>query len=228
MFSENLIKYRKKLGLSRQELAHRLNRLYSIECTGSTVQSWERGTNPKIEVIVALADVLGIPEQFLFNDSDHAVNKVLKEKLPQIKPIVENTVPIELVNGYIGAGSAGHLVGLHKTYEYFYIDSIAIDKKYRNKDLKALVVIGDSMEPYVSAGDIVIFYELQNIDSHIDGKYVITTSSGTMVKNLKFKINGDIVISSCNKIYQDELINFEDSQEYLDINGMVVGRILKS
>jgi phage repressor protein C with HTH and peptisase S24 domain len=156
------------------------------------------------------------------------VNKVLKEKLPQIKPIVENTVPIELVNGYIGAGSAGHLVGLHKTYEYFYIDSIAIDKKYRNKDLKALVVIGDSMEPYVSAGDIVIFYELQNIDSHIDGKYVITTSSGTMVKNLKFKINGDIVISSCNKIYQDELINFEDSQEYLDINGMVVGRILKS
>ena len=228
MFSENLIKYRKKLGLSRQELAHRLNRLYSIECTGSTVQSWERGTNPKIEVIVALADVLGIPEQFLFNDSDHAVNKVLKEKLPQIKPIVENTVQIELVNGYIGAGSAGHLVGLHKSHDFFYIDSIAIDKKYQNKDLKALIVIGDSMEPYIYAGDMVIYYELNENDSFSDGKYVITTSAGTMVKNLKFKINGDIIISSCNKTYKEEILNFEESQEYLDIHGMVVGRILKS
>jgi len=49
-----------------------------------------------------------------------------------------------------------------------------------------------------------------------------------MVKNLKFMCSGDIIISSCNKAYSDEIINSEESQELLDILGIVVGRILKS
>jgi phage repressor protein C with HTH and peptisase S24 domain len=62
----------------------------------------------------------------------------------------------------------------------------------------------------------------------IDGKYVIETSAGVMVKNLCFKSNGDIVISSCNRIYESETIRASESQEYLEIIGMVVGRVLKS
>ncbi len=228
MFAENLRKYRERLNLSREALAHRLNAIHGIKCTKDNVASWENNTNPKIEVIMALADVLGIPEQFLFNDSQRAVNEIIKETMPTVKPMIESTLSIELTNGYIGAGSAGHLVGLHKSHDFFYIDSIAIDKKYQNKDLKALIVVGDSMEPYIYAGDMVIYYELNSNDSFSDGKYVITTSAGTMVKNLKFKINGDIIISSCNKTYKEEIVNFEESQEYLDIHGMVVGRILKS
>ena len=103
-----------------------------------------------------------------------------------------------------------------------------VDKKHYYDKLESLVVIGDSMFPYVSAGDIVIFSVTVPGIKLIDGKYVIETSAGVMVKNLSFKCNGDIVISSCNKAYESETINANESQEYLNIVGMVVGRVLKS
>ena len=85
------------------------------------------------------------------------------------------------------------------------------------------------MIPYVNDDDIILFHPLKDTTHRLnDGKYVIQTINGTMVKNLKFMCSGDIIISSCNKAYSDEIINSNESQELLDILGIVVGRILKS
>jgi len=228
MFSENLKKYRNMIGLTQEQLALAINSLINNEYTKSNVQSWERGVNPKIEVIEAIAEILDIPVQYLFDDSDKAINQIISNKAPQLKEIVEHTLRIPLIDGYVGAGSGG-IIDAFKINEYVYIDNSSIKRKYLSETVIAIPVIGDSMIPYVNDDDIILFHPLKDTTHRLtDGKYVIQTINGTMVKNLKFMCSGDIIISSCNKAYSDEIINSNESQELLDILGIVVGRILKS
>jgi len=231
MFSKNLRKYRESLRMTRESLAYRLRVLHNMECTGANIQNWEKGTNPKIETISALADVLGIPEQFLFDDSEKAINKIIDKQIPRFSSMTEHTKKVPLLDGYVGAGSAGYAsyVAEGDTVNYLYVDNYMIKKKYRDKEILAMIVIGDSMQPYVNDGDIVLFSDIRGCNHrHTDGKYIIETINGTMVKNLRFKSNGDVVISSCNKAYGDEIIESNVSQERLDIIGVVVGRVLKN
>ena len=229
MFGQKLRYYREELGLTREQVAFRIREVYGEKCTGAHIQNWENGTNPKTTMISMLADVLGIPEQYLFDKSEKAIDMIVKDKVPMVKSMVENTIRVDMLSGYVGAGSVGHIIDMKAVPDVMYVDKMMIDKKYRNNKLQSIIVIGDSMSPYVDAGDIVMFSVTDPGTSHFpDGKYVIETAQGMMVKNLCFKCNGDIVISSCNKVYESETINAEASQEYINIVGMVVGRILKS
>lgn len=228
MFFELLKKYRTIRGLKQSELAEKINELLNTDIKSINVSKWEQGTNPKIEIIEAIAEILDIPVQYLFDDSDKAINKIISNKAPQLKDIVEHTLRIPLIDGYVGAGSGGIIDAL-KINEYVYIDSSSIKRKYLDETIIAIPVIGDSMTPYVNDDDIILFHPLKEITHKLnDGKYVIQNINGVMVKNLKFKCNGDIIISSCNKAYSDEIIKAGESQELLEILGIVVGRILKS
>jgi len=228
MFSEQLKKYRILRGLKQSDLADSINELIGTDIKSINVSKWEQGTNPKIEIIDAIALILDIPVQYLFDDSDKAINKIISNKAPQLKDIVEHTLKIPMIDGYVGAGSGG-IIDTIKMNKFVYIDNSSIKRKYVDETVIAVPVIGDSMVPYVNEDDIVLFHPLEDKTYNLnDGKYVIQTINGTMVKNLKFMCNGNIVISSCNKAYSDEVINSHESQEYLDILGCVVGRILKS
>ena len=229
MFNDNLKKYRALRGLTQEQLATAINGLLiGKEYKKSNVQSWERDVSPKLDVITAIADILNIPEQFLFDDSKEVINKIISNEAPALKMIVEHTLKIPLLKGYVGAGSAGVIDRLEVS-EFVYIDNSSIKRSYANKTIIALTVKGDSMKPYIDDDDIVLFNPISDGQYNLnDGKYIIQTINGTMVKNLKFMCNGDIVISSCNKSYSDEVIKSNESQEYLDILGCVVGRILKS
>ena len=228
MFGENLKKYRKAINLTREQVAFRVNRVYGVKCTGAHIQNWENGTNPKTSMISMLADVLDVPEQYFFDDSERAIDMIVRDKIPMVNTMVDAVMRIDLLNGYVGAGSAGHLIDTDIT-EVIHVDKMMIKKEYRDSaTLKSIVVVGDSMVPYVNEGDIVMFSVTKpGTCAYLDGKYVIKTSQGIMVKNLSFKCNGDIVISSCNKVYGSETIRAGESQEYLEILGMVVGRVLK-
>lgn len=228
MFGEQLKKYRVELRLTRKDVAIRLNDLHGYKYDAYNIQSWEEGTNPKIDVIIALADVLGIPEQLLFDDSQETINRIVDREIPNFNSFTEHTKKVPLIEGYIGAGSAGYLADEMNVIEYLYVDNQMIAKPYRKLEIEALVVIGDSMQGYVDEQDIILFYRIPPSYNLLDGKYVITTINGTMVKSLKFQANGNIVISSCNKSYPDEIISSKDSQEFLDVIGVVAGRVLKS
>lgn len=137
-------------------------------------------------------------------------------------------IKVPLLDGYVGAGSAGIIEKL-KVTDYIYVDIHYINKTYKNKSIKALEVIGDSMYPYVNSYDVILFTPLEKGQYNLtDGKYVIETINGIMIKNLSFKTNGNIIISSCNPTYPPEEIDSKESQEVLDIIGIVVGRILKN
>jgi len=228
MFGLNLKKYRKLNSYSQEDIANKISVLIAKKIKAVNVQSWESGTNPKLEVIVALAEILDIPEQFLFDDSKEVINKIVSKEVPTLKAIVEHTKRVPLLQGYVGAGSAG-IIDDVAIENYLYIDNCSIKSAYVNSDVRGLTVIGDSMQPYISENDIILFNPIQKGQYNLnDGKYIIETINGVMVKNLQFKTNGNIIISSCNKSYQSEEINKNESQEVLDILGIVVGRILKS
>jgi len=228
MFGTNLKNYREKAGFTLENLADRINDITNNKFNKSTIRTWENGSNPKIEIISIIADILNIPEQFLFDDSKKAINKIVSQEIPNIKQLQEHTKKVSFIDGYVGAGSGG-CINCETVSSFLYVDNSIIKKGYEDKEIKALTVIGDSMCPYVDNNDIVLFSHLQKGQYNCcDGKYIITTINGTMVKNLSFRTNGDIVISSCNKCYSDEIIKSNESQEILDIIGIVVGRILKN
>lgn len=238
MFNEKLKKYRKVARLTQSELAEKLEYKLGGSFTYSNIQSYERGTNPKLEVISAIAEILDIPEQYLFDDSDIKLDKLCsnvikqnpdkyKRKLMNNTEINRDVIKVPLIDGYVGAGSTGIIDSIDIS-DYLYVDNHSLKKAYKNKDIKALEVIGDSMIPYVDCCDIILFAPLDNNTHLIDAKYIIQTCRGVMVKNLSFKTNGNIIISSCNPVYPPEEINSNETQELIDILGIVVGRILKS
>ena len=228
MFGMQLKKYRKKNYLTQKELAYRVEVLTGRTCKTEYISAYENGTNPKIETIIALAEILNIPEQYLFDDSKVTIKKIISKELPSFHSLTENTIKIPLVDGYVGAGSGG-LFDEVKIIDHIYADRFSISKCHRESNrLRALIVVGDSMQPYVDNADIVIFNEIDTNIPSKDGKYIITTENGTMLKNLTFKTNGDVVISSLNPNYEPETIKRSESQEHFQVEGIVVGRILKS
>ena len=77
-FSEKLKKFRKKAGLTQEELAH--NTGYSI----MTIRRWEWGENsPRIDEVKALAKALEVTEADLLNDPppDNTGDWVIKIKV---------------------------------------------------------------------------------------------------------------------------------------------------
>lgn len=228
MFSELLKKYRKLGNLTQGQLASQLSIFLGYEIKPTNVQSWERGINPKLEIITSIAEILKVPVQFLFDDSKETINQIVKKEMPNFKNVIDHTKEISLLDGYCGAGSSADVNNL-RVMESLYVDNYMIKKAYRDEDIKALTIIGDSMSPYVNCQDIILFAPLNKGQYNLtDGKYIISTINGVMVKNLSFRCNGDIIISSENKAYTDEIIKANETQEYLDIVGIVVGRILKS
>lgn len=227
MLRDNLKKYRKSKGYTQEDIAKLLSDYLGEDIKKGTVSKWEsNGASPRLHIISALAHILDIPEQFLFDDSKKAIDKIVKSAMPNFRHVIEHTTKIPLLDGYIGAGSSSYLDDL-EVIDYLYIDNNYILDAFKKKEVNAIRVIGDSMSPYVNPDDIVLFSFLEPNFSHSCGKYIIETSNGLMVKNVSFKMNGDIIISSENKSYSDEVIKC-CSQEYLKIIGIVVGRILRS
>ena len=222
MFGKLLKKYRKLAKYTQSELAICVSQIIGYSITGDNIRSYESGTNPKLEIIEALALILKIPVQYLFDDSEYALSQFSNDK------DISDIKKAPLLDGYVGAGSAGVLDNIDIT-DYLYVDISSIKRAYKDKDIHALTVLGDSMIPYVDNQDIILFTKIEQGQYNLtDGKYIIQTINGIMVKNLSFKTNGDIVISSCNSIYPPEIINQNETQESLDIIGVVVGRYLKN
>ena len=203
------------------------------------VKKWRQGASvPKVREISVIAQALDIPEQDLFDPSkrDRIVKEELKkheEKYRSFLPanLPSNVKKVPLLDGYVGAGSFGSGED-REIIDMIYVDLMTLDRRYRDVPLKALRVIGDSMEPYVKQGDIVIFTPFDPYENgYIDGRYVIRTALGEQLKNLKFLSDGTIRIISENPKYHgpegyDEEIK-KESQEEFEILGISVGRIMR-
>lgn len=238
MFADQLKKYRELTGMTQDALAERLTFVTGNNFIGSNIRSYETGTNPKLDTIYALASILNIPVQYLFDDNAKELNKIAEHQIAKdpdryrgnfLKPSeVRGVKKVPLCEESIDASCLEHLRD-NDAVEFVYVDNYAIKRQFRNKETRAMHVIGDSMTPYVDDDDIVLFSPIKDRGRHLqDGKYVIEKNGALMVKNLTFKADGGVVISSDNQKYQNEDLNPEQAKSLIKVVGFVVGRQAKS
>lgn len=85
------------------------------------------------------------------------------------------------------------------------------------KNIDAINVIGDSMEPTLNSDNIIFIDKTKN-DVSRDGIYAFTTIHGLFVKRIQRRVDGKLDIISDNKDYPSQILNKND----LTILGKVV------
>jgi len=113
----------------------------------------------------------------------------------------------------INASAGGGAFNFDENYETIYID-----KKIIDKNLDAINVIGDSMEPTIKEKSI-IFIDRNDKNINNGGIFVIRTNAGVFVKRVRLKSNGKIELISDNKAYPSENVFFEEVE--------IIGKVVK-
>jgi len=121
----------------------------------------------------------------------------------------------------IYASAGGGALNYDERSEFLTVDEEIVNHlggKHAIKNIHALNVLGDSMEPTLNDGDI-LFMDRDSINPNRNGIYVVSTPVGIFVKRLQLKLNGTVALVSDNKSYSDEMVNAED----ITVLGKVVG-----
>ncbi|AXX92405.1 peptidase S24 [Malaciobacter molluscorum LMG 25693] len=86
------------------------------------------------------------------------------------------------------------------------------------KNIDAINVIGDSMEPTLNSGNI-IFLDKTKKDIKREGIFAFTTIHGLFVKRIQQRVDGNLDIISDNKDYPKQILNNQE----INLLGKVVG-----
>ncbi len=99
------------------------------------------------------------------------------------------------------------------------LSSSVFRTKPNPKNLKVIEVIGDSMEPTLQEGDLIV---IDTSYSHtVDGIYAININNEVFIKRLQFNLNGTIEIISDNPRYKTQIYNPNENNQ---IHFNVIGR----
>lgn len=98
----------------------------------------------------------------------------------------------------------------------YFIDMLGGPENLKNID--AINVVGDSMEPTLNS-DNIIFLDISKKDFAKEGIYAFTTTHGLFVKRIQRRVDGKLDIISDNKEYPLQIIDRND----LNILGKVIG-----
>jgi phage repressor protein C with HTH and peptisase S24 domain len=120
----------------------------------------------------------------------------------QIENIAKETEKFSKIRYFkdINASAGGGAINFDENYEILYID-----KKIINKNLDAINVIGDSMEPTIKDGSI-LFIDRNDKTIQNGGIFVVSTPAGVFVKRVNLRNVGKIELISDNKLYPNEIV----------------------
>lgn len=176
-----------------------------------------------------LADVLGI--------SIKGVDKYRARGIPQkLKDIIRKTtiennnggdalIPIPILSVQASAG-AGIENFEPKIIGEVNVSPLLFKTQQSPKFLRLIEVVGDSMEPTLKDGDLVLI-DTSKTGHGQDGVYVIALGGELLVKRIQFEPNGDIRIISDNKRYSEKLY-MQDYQIPMQIVGIMIRAIVRA
>lgn len=166
-----------------------------IGVSEGTISRWESGniSNMRRDKIQALSNVLGIPPQVIMGWEEPKPNRI-----PVLGRVAAG-IPIEAIEEII---------------DYEEVD----DRLAALGDLFGLRIKGNSMEPRICNGDVVIVHQQPDVES---GDTVIATINGDDAVCKKFYRYGDtILLRSNNPVYAD-----------IDVSGRtdfhVIGKVIE-
>ena len=209
---------------------------YNIDLSISSVKQYRAGNIAiPLVTIEAIADILDCSELDLLENSKEKIRKVVKNELRNnfgnyIDYIPNLTLPSNLkkITFNHGYPSANMIIMENnmQNAEHIFVDKLMLSKEYQDQELKAVVMIGDAMSPYLEHGDVAIYCPSNSYT--VKGKYVINSTDGLEVVSIeKLKKCGSLVLRPDNPTYSTETFA-KDEQDLIEFVGMVVGRVSRS
>lgn len=124
----------------------------------------------------------------------------------------------------INASAGGGAINYDEVAQKLYLDKELEEflGKENIKNIEALNVIGDSMEPALKDGSI-IFIDKNQKDIKKGGIFVLATNAGVFIKRVVLKTDGTIDLISENSLYPKENISIDE----VNIIGKVIGALEK-
>ncbi len=122
----------------------------------------------------------------------------------------------------VRASAGGGAFNFDEDYKLLSIDSTIMQNivSNGNREIEAITVDGESMEPTLQDGSIV-FLDREQTNIRKDGIYVASTNAGLFIKRIRQRADGMIELISDNKNYSPEQILADE----IKIIGRVVGNI---
>lgn len=193
--AENIKKNRKDKGFSQDYIAEQLG--YK---SYTTIQKWESGVSePSLQKLHDLANLLGVDVDTLVSDSTPKTKGV---RIPVLGKVAAG-MPIEAIEDII---------------DYEEIP----ESMSRSADYFGLQIRGDSMEPKISDGDVVIVRKQDDAES---GNIVIATVNGdeATCKKIK-KTESGLMLISTNPDYEPFIYSWEDVKR---LPVRILGRVVE-
>ena len=197
MFQVNLKKLREEKRLSQAKFAK------EIGVSQSTVGMWESGKNkPEFSTLLKIADFFNVTTDLLTGTETEM-------------PIKKNTwVPV------LGTVQAG--IPIEAIEDILDYEELSPEMLEHGEEYFALQVKGDSMQPKMDAGDIVIVRKQSDVN-HGDTAIVLVNGSEATIKRV-LKQEAGIMLAPNNPAYETK---FYSNKEIADLPVVILGKVVE-
>lgn len=145
------------------------------------------------------------------------------ERAPSVRGEAPN--PVSIPRYAIQASAGDGAVVLSQEIEDFFTVSPDWLARYLPKGAKAGIIEarGDSMEPTIADGDILLLdFSISSSVVNDGGVFVISVDGALLVKRLQVTVDGHILIRSDNDLYEQEKVTREFADERIKVHAKVV------
>lgn len=202
--SEIIKQYRKINNISAREFAKRCE----ISNAYISLIENEETKSPTLEMLNKLANGM-------FISLNELIQYIDDETMVSIKPIKKTSIKIPVL-GKVIAGIP--IEAVEEILDYEEID----EKMARTGEFFALQIKGDSMDPIMSAGDVVIVRKQSDVDNGQIGIILINGDEATVKKVIK-KENGIMLVAN-NPMYEPM---FFDAYDIQTKPVKIIGRVIE-
>ena len=198
----NIKKIRKKKHWTQEYLAEKLG------CSSVQVGKWEKASdNIEIRTVKRIADILKVPLSFITGEQLIDLDKASDYEY----------VFIPQVAGRISAGGGlepDNTIELKMAFRKDWVE-----RKGNPNDMSIIRVLGDSMEPTLQSGDLVLINHSRNYIDPQGGIYALAIDGQIMLKRVQLvPSKGHARIISDNPQYETEIVPLSQ----LVVNGKMI------
>lgn len=203
MFQDKLKELRTSKNLTQTDLAKQLNQQFDLKIDRSMVSKWETGfQEPVTYTIKCLSQFFGVSMDYLNDNEETARNSSKGVKIP-VLGYVKAGVPMEAVENIIDYEEIP--LEMARTGEYF-----------------GLKIKGDSMEPRILEGDVVIVRKQETVENGETAVVLVNGDEATVKRFYKSAMG--ISLISTNTKY-DPFNYSPEEVEHLPVS--VIGKVVE-
>jgi transcriptional regulator with XRE-family HTH domain len=165
-----------------------------------------------------------IEEGLSARDYDKIRQAIIYHDLPAVAPLGYVTVPRYEVSASAGAGALVHSEQI-VDHLAFKADWLKVSLGLSPNNVAVISVIGDSMEPYLAEGDLIMVdLGIHSVENN--AVYVLQFGDSLLVKRVQVKLDGEVIVKSDNPRYETESFRGA-SAEQLRVVGRMVRRLVR-